>query len=452
MNINKTNSNFNPVNTKFREVDPKKLNRDVREVQPEIPGDNFTSVNETSQPPQVRTRLFKSSGADKKTGDTPIPAQWTVLTYLNGNGDLQSDVEGNMKTLERVGSDDKIKFVAQIARGDEDGKAQRVLLNKPSWMGMKKNSKIMADLGPTNMSHPQSLKDFVTWGMKKFPAEHYALILNGHGMGFVGSMPDENADDLMLTPEFESAMNAIAKETGKKIDVLGFDSCLMANAETAYAAKNAANFMVASEEVLQVGNWDYGEFGGKMKAEANGDGLTVGEALESIVRSQNNYRLLTASIINLTKMPEFADKLKSFTDKLLSTKESDYRIRSNFLKAQHYCQAHILENASNGGSVNTKPMDQMRDVASVALEICRDEKIQDNDLKKAALALAKFTVDKVVLFEMHRKDYGLGDSAGMSIYAPRSEADKYSDFYQDKMSLSKETGWGKVVEKFGTSH
>ena len=95
-------------------------------------------------------------------------------------------------------------------------------------------------------------------------------------------------------------------------------------------------------------------------------------------------------------------------------------------------------------------MDQMRDIGSVALEIIRNDEIKDKDLKKSALDLAKFVVDEVVIFEMHRKNVGLSDSSGMSIYAPASDADKFTDYYKDSLSLSKETGWGNVVEKFGT--
>ncbi len=374
--------------------------------------------------------------------------QWTVLCYFNGNCDLQSDMEADLKKLEEAGSDGNINFVAQISHGDKGGDAERILLKKPSWMGLKKNSEVMAELPKTNMSHPQTLKDFLSWGIKTFPAKHYMVVLSGHGMGFVGSLPDDNADDIMLTSELKSAMDVAKEETGKKIDILGFDSCLMANAETAYAVKDSVDFMVASEEVLISDNWDYGDLASRMKEGAEKGDLSVADTLGAMINSQQNYALLTASIIDCRRMPEFGTKLKDFSDKLLKTGDSAQEIKRSFRRAQHYCQPGILSQSSNGGNINTKPMDQMRDVASVALEIARSDGLKDMDLKKSALDLAKFVVDKAVIFEMHRKDVGLSDSGGMSIYAPASEAEKFSDYYKN-LSISKDTGWGEVVEKFG---
>ncbi|MDQ7822498.1 MAG: clostripain-related cysteine peptidase [Candidatus Eremiobacteraeota bacterium] len=374
--------------------------------------------------------------------------QWTVLYYANGNCDLQQDIEESVKNLESMGSDDRIAFAAQVAHGDQGGTTERILLKKPTWMGMKKNSEVLENLGSTNMAHPQVLKDFISWGMKRFPAEHYAVILSGHGMGFIGSMPDEVHDDILLTPELKSALDTAVKESGRRIDILGFDSCLMANAETAYAARDAADFLVGSEEVLVSGNWDYRAFAEKMKEEASGDGLTVGEALEAMVKSQYNGTLLTSSIIDCRQMPGFAGKLKDFSEKLLATPASPSAVRRAFREAQHYCQPAILAQAANG-DINTKPMDQMRDVISLALSVMKRGEIDDGPLKSSARDLAKFIADKVVIFEMHRKNSGLGESSGMSLYAPAGEAEKYADYYSGKISLGQDTGWGKVIRKYG---
>lgn len=431
-------------NVGFRPLDEelfrKKSQGPENEVQPK---DGFKS--DSGEDPATKGLMEKMG---KLKAAQPNARDWTVLCYFNGNCDLQSDMEESMKALEQTGSDDHISFVAQMARGDHGGEAQRILLKKPSFMGMKKNSEVMGELGKTNMAHPQTLKDFISWGMQKFPAQHYMVLLNGHGMGFLGCLPDDTSNDFMMTPELKSALDVATKESGKKIDVLGFDSCLMANAETAYAAKDAANFLVGSEEVLVSGNWDYGEFSGKMKEKADKGDLPVGEALEAMLNAQHTGTLLTSSVINCMKMPEFAGKLKDFSDRLLVTDTPESTIRRAFRSAQHYCQPEVMAHASNG-DVNTKPMDQMRDVASVALEIARSPGVKDAELKKAAIDLADFTVKKAVIFEMHRKGIGLSDSGGMSIYAPASEGGKYADFYENKISLSQDTGWGKVVRKFG---
>lgn len=457
MNIPSVSSaSGNVLKAGFKPLDDKVFSEraaDVREVETPEPSDSFDTSGVVHKETSSSKTIFTSLNHDDKKTDRkdefkPEPKQWTVLCYFNGNCDLEADIEGSMNALENVGSDDKINFVAQMARGSDGGKAERVLLKKPGWLGFKKNSQVVGELGKTNMAHPQMLKDFVTWGMKEFPAKHYMVIMSGHGMGFVGSMPDEASDDIMLTPELKSAMDAVTKETGKKIDILGMDSCLMANTETAYALKDSTDFLVASEEVLFSGNWDYTEMGSKMKEKANAGELSVADTLKAMMESQQNYKLLTTSIIDCRDMPGFADRLKDFADKLIKTETPDRYIRQAFRSAQHYCQPKVMAQASNGDAA-TEPMNQMRDVVSLAMQIITADNIGDIELKQSALEMAKFVKDQVIVFEMHRKGMNLSASTGMSIYAPASKADKYADYYDNKISLGKDTGWGKVIRKYG---
>ncbi|MCE1247472.1 MAG: clostripain-related cysteine peptidase [Firmicutes bacterium] len=378
----------------------------------------------------------------------PEPREWTVLCYFNGNSDLESDMEQSMKELQSTGSDDKIAFVAQMARESKGGEAERLLLKKPKWMGLKSDNEVTKLPGKTNMADPNTLRDFLSWGMKTYPAKHYAVIMNGHGYGFAGSMPDSISKDVLLSSELKSAVDSATKETGRKIDIMGFDSCLMANAETAHAVKDSVNFLVGSEEVLVSGNWGYEEFASKMKEEANGDGLSISEALKSIINSQNNGAFLTTSIINCRQIDGFSEKLSDFSQKLLNTKTPPQYIKQSFRQAQHYCQPQVLSSASNG-NVSPKPMDQMRDVVSLAMSIITNNNIGDTELKESALNMAKFVRDKIIIFEAHRKDTGLTGSTGMSIYAPASEAEKYGDFYDNKVPLGVSSGWGKVIKKYG---
>jgi hypothetical protein len=385
----------------------------------------------------------------KQLKDQPAiqPRQWTVLTYLNGNCDLQDDMEKDLRTLEKVGSDDKIAFVAQIARSDKNGEAERIFLKKPGFLGFKKNSEVVENLGPTNMAHPQTLKDFISWGMRKYPAEHYMVIVSGHGYGFLGSLPDEKSGDLMLTSELQSALETTKKETGRKIDILGMDSCLMGNAETAYAVKNAVDFMVASEEVISSENWDYKQFASSMKEKVNGAGLSVGIALEEMVKAQANSHLTTSSVINCLSMPEFAENLKDFSEKLLETDASESSVKRAFRQAQGYCQPGIMAMAGQGNT-NTDPMNQMRDLQSLTMEIITSDEIGDIELKKSALKLARQISEKTIIFNMNQKGMGIDRSNGISIYAPTRNGHKYSDYYST-LSLAKDTRWDEVVKKYG---
>jgi hypothetical protein len=78
------------------------------------------------------------------------------------------------------------------------------------------------------MSDPATLTKFIVDTVKRFPAQHVALVLNDHGGGLTGAMSDETDGGFMSVPNLHKAISDAEKQTGKKLDIVGFDACLMA--------------------------------------------------------------------------------------------------------------------------------------------------------------------------------------------------------------------------------
>ncbi len=108
--------------------------------------------------------------------------------------------------------------------------------------------KLLETLPLQNMADPNTLKDFIRWGVETCPAEKYALVLWDHGGGsMTGLFIDELFNnDWMAVSELGSAM----KEAGTQFEMVLIDACLMANLETARAIGDSAKWLVASEEVV----------------------------------------------------------------------------------------------------------------------------------------------------------------------------------------------------------
>ncbi len=114
------------------------------------------------------------------------------------------------------------------------------------------------DLPLASMADPETLADFIRWSAERYPAKKYALVLWDHGGGSkAGIFIDELFDgDTMYLDELRTALT----ESGVQLEAVLFDACLMANIETAYAIKDGARWMIASEEVVAgegtaMGNW-----------------------------------------------------------------------------------------------------------------------------------------------------------------------------------------------------
>lgn len=109
---------------------------------------------------------------------------WTVLVYLAGdNGRFLSSLEGegyaDLAEMKDVGSGDVLDVVAQFD-AMSDGACRRYHITR----GGHLRDDLIIDLGATNSGDPRVLLDFVTWGMRAYPAERYMLVLWNHGSGW----------------------------------------------------------------------------------------------------------------------------------------------------------------------------------------------------------------------------------------------------------------------------
>ncbi|MEE3333768.1 MAG: clostripain-related cysteine peptidase [Ruminococcus sp.] len=116
---------------------------------------------------------------------------------------------------------------------------------------------LLKDLSQENMGEADTLTDFLKWGQKKYPTKNNMLVLWDHGGGSAkGVCFDENYSfDALTLTELKSALKGAKLKN--KFDIIGFDACLMASIETAAMVKDYAKYMIASEEIVPAGGWDY---------------------------------------------------------------------------------------------------------------------------------------------------------------------------------------------------
>jgi Clostripain family. len=173
--------------------------------------------------------------------------KWTVLIYANGNNDLEPEIWQTMLTTEMGCFNNNVNILFEIGREDRalmNIFRPRLVLPKQEgeWMGVRRyllkdrKSVLLHDFGKKNMADPYSLYQFVKDGMERFPAEHYMVVLGGHGYQFVGSMPDysQEAPYIMGFPEMADALDKACAEAGQKIALLVADICYFNFIEVIY--------------------------------------------------------------------------------------------------------------------------------------------------------------------------------------------------------------------------
>jgi hypothetical protein len=111
-------------------------------------------------------------------------------------------------------------------------------------------SRLLQDLGELNMGDPSTLSGFLLWGLEKFPARRYQVVLSGHGDGWPGISQDfTDQNDRLTLAELSGALGAFVSARGAPIDVLELDVCYWAMLETDWALRDIASYIVASEDI-----------------------------------------------------------------------------------------------------------------------------------------------------------------------------------------------------------
>jgi hypothetical protein len=214
--------------------------------------------------------------------DQPKLAQWTVMIYINlGDGhasdrspeDLADEDKGVdedvIKLLEKTGSTDQMNIIVE-RQYLKDKYTIRTLIDKSNNPD-KVTSPAIQNLGFVDMGNYLTLQDFITWGIKSYPAQHYMVIVNVHGDGWYDArkMPaahsysrftmskDNYKDSAITSPQLGKVMRHAAGLIGHKLDLLALDSCYMLDMETVTELADSTHLVIGSEDKVNLEAWPY---------------------------------------------------------------------------------------------------------------------------------------------------------------------------------------------------
>ena len=182
----------------------------------------------------------------------------TIMVYMCGT-DLQSACVMDMYEMASVDVPDDVTIAVQAGGAyqwddsDLTGEAvNRFTISYDTFNDLQ-------TLAWQNMGDGQTLYDFIDWAAGAYPADRYILVLWDHGGGYNGVCFDETADyDSLTIHEVNNALYAYQqRHPSFRLDIIGFDACLMANIETAHTLSPYANYMVASQESEPGSGWSY---------------------------------------------------------------------------------------------------------------------------------------------------------------------------------------------------
>lgn len=267
---------------------------------------------------------------------------WLFINYFACDNSLEDFHFDSLNAMEKVGSDENTHLIAYYDIGDRwylRGGKYDSIIPEEEWPGGAREFYLIKDdtnkiTSPiikyyddiyTNSANPEILADFLLRTIENYPAEKICISITDHGGAYLGAIQDETIDDQYNTCSTSLtglyyAINEVYKKTGKKIDLLLFDDCLMANFEVAYEFRDIVSYMVGSEEISLVSIVDG----------MNGSVNYYGFLAETATRASRNNVLNSAikSSIDLTDLnsttANLSNQIKKIQKGLKSKITSDY--------------------------------------------------------------------------------------------------------------------------------
>ncbi len=198
---------------------------------------------------------------------------------------------------------------------------------------------LLKDVGRKNMGDAATLSSFLSYGLSQAPAKRYMLIFWDHGGGPVfGLCNDENYnDDSLSLTELQSALkNGLGKT---RMDIIGFDCCLMNCIDLCADLQNVTTYSVLSQELVNGTGLNYDKWMKLIVDDAEVTSEQIARSMaDSYVQENSQGRMsgtATMSVIASDKMPAVVDAANVFSSALSSLMKSNLsgviRVRSQLL-------------------------------------------------------------------------------------------------------------------------
>lgn len=362
---------------------------------------------------------------------TPQPKKWTVLLYSAADNNLHPWMVDDVAELETVGSDAQTDIVVQIDHGREGAGAQRLKVEKFALKDQENpnphgpiQSPVLDSLGQINMSSAYTLSNAIEWAMKNYPSEHFMLIISDHGNAWKGCAQDDSNRGWMSLPELKAGLAQAEQTTGKKIDVLGFDCCLMASLEAAYQVRNHARYMVASEMTEGADGWPYSPIMGPDTLRALQQRLDMSPeelAKMLVYKSGETPSIHTLSAIDLSKVENIKDPMIALRQAIVESPTSKPVLREIWQDTLRFYG--------------------YRDAGDFARMLATDSRITDENLKTKADAALQ-AIQQAVIAEDHHGPYG--GATGLTLQVHRS-----TDLSYNNLAFEKDIKWSAAQERVG---
>ena len=267
--------------------------------------------------------------AEPDSGD----GSWAVYWYLCGS-DLETNggfASTDLSEMMEVQLPENVNVVIQTGGAAAWQNENMDPTKLQRWLYNSEGLQLLEEQETANMGDAGTLSDFLSFANSNYPADKIAVTFWNHGGGSVsGAAFDElhNLDSLDLA-EMYQAFDAVwpANKENPALELVGFDTCLMATVDVAALFQNFSKYLVASEEVEPGNGWLYSGWLGELAKNPAMGGEELGIAICNTYyqgcEAVGTQDQTTLSLTDLTKLTPLLEAYESFGQEAFAAAAKD---------------------------------------------------------------------------------------------------------------------------------
>ena len=285
--------------------------------------------------------LAACGGDEAADGSTPDAApvfqagdgSWAVYWYLCGS-DLETNggfATTDLSEMMEVQLPENVNVVIQTGGAAVWQNDQVDPEKLQRWLYNSEGLQLIEEQDTANMGDAQTLYEFLAFANENYPADKVAVTFWNHGGGSVGgaAFDELHGLDSLDLAEMYQAFDAVwpADDENPALELVGFDTCLMATVDVASTFQGFAKYLVASEEVEPGNGWLYSGWLGALAENTDMDGAALGTVICDTYyqgcEAVGTQEQTTLSVTDLSKLDPLLEAYESFGQEAFAAAAED---------------------------------------------------------------------------------------------------------------------------------
>ena len=278
-----------------------------------------------------------ASAISSKSSPGKSAYEWVVLYWMPYDNDLSPFGEPIVEMLTRGTRNSTTAVVVQSDYWRDSQMRRRQIVNGTTHE---------IDITGEDSSAIPTFSTYLDWAYETFEAQHWAVIVVGHGGKINEISPDDHGGTWqkrtwMRVDQFANVVSKFNQTTDGRVELLFFQNCHKATLEVVYEARNCARYTLASQLILGAPNYYYEGFLNHLQNPSVGGR----EAAMAIMDSEWADMYHTLTLVDNQAVKSIPEKLSRVLQPILDSRvpvvrESTFPTYEYF--GEQHCDALVL--------------------------------------------------------------------------------------------------------------